>query len=149
MTRRNDGVPYWKRNRSHSKLATLLWRKNISYFEEIRGNPCRFTSSSIFNGGELWIARYLLCSLRKSCTKFGGKFLEKKRREREERLFEEMVGYGWIGRGGSNKFSLHYWYVQRKPSRFEKHDGRMVNRVTTRILRYYIVVGGSFLLAEF
>lgn len=68
---------------------------------------------------------------------------KKKGREREERLYSseklDMVG-------GSNKFSLHYRYAQRKASRFGKHDDRMVNSHDENIILW---LEGHFFLQNF
>lgn len=83
-------------NRNQARVSLKLvpgCEENIS-----RGNKRKpvYTSSSIFNGGELWKARYLLCSLRKSSTKFGGKFLEKEKKRRRRYDYYSQRKGKWI-----------------------------------------------------
>lgn len=124
----------FQRNQAKFKASC---EKNIS-----RGNKRKavYTSSSIFNGGELWIARYLLCSLRKSSTKFGGKFLKKKREEETLwLLFAKKNGYRST-RGDSSKFSLHFYNMRKNFKIRETWWWRMINNHDENI--EIVVVGG-------
>lgn len=139
-------------NRNQARVSLKLvpgCEENIS-----RGNKRKpvYTSSSIFNGGELWKARYLLCSLRKSSTKFGGKFLEKEKKRNGDVTIiirkEKENGYRST-RDDSNKRVLTPFSVCEKNFKIGKTWWwRMV--VTMKILKLLCCWGGSsFFLAEF